>query len=744
MKKRKVLLLIILFLLPVFAGAKEIYVSRSGDNGNDGSRNAPLKDLQAARDLIRQYKQTNQYRNESFVVWIDEGVYEQTETFELSGLDSGTADCPIVWRAMPGKEVRISGGRHLPVEAFTRVKDHAVLRRLSDEAKQQVRQVDLSELGVENLGEDIQYGFSLHVVPASLELIVNDSIMTLARYPNQGYIKIGEIVDKGSVPREGDYTQRGGVFKYLDPRHERWVGLQDVWLQGTFNVGYADDNIRVESIDKKEGVVRLASPHMYGLGSGREFQHYFVQNVLDELDSPGEYYVDKRKGVLYFWNPNAWDETDRVTVTSLETPIVSLKNVSHVVLRDLIVEAGRGIGIYMEQSNNNQILGCTVRNVGTCGIFMGLGAKSINGRIRVEDYTGVPVSGEIGLAVSHIYAYTAWNRQAGAFNLIKGCNVYNTGSGGIWLSGGDKRTLTKGNNVVDNCKISAYNRRNRFLSAGINVDGCGNVIRHCEIFNSEWQGIYVRGNEHLFEYNEIHHVTLNSDDTSPWYIGRDPSDCGNVLRYNYFHHCGNPNRMNMGVYCDDASTDVEVFGNVFYNMNTNHGMIFSNAGRNLTFRNNIVINPSSHTVYASSCYYTWAAGHVVPFYGENGLLRKRLTESVNIYAPPYSDRYPFLGDYLDPIVEGKEWIGQRMRDNVGSQNLVVGSKVENSCMKDGSYAQFEWVNNWETQEDPGFVDFEGENFMLREDSEVYKKIKGFQPIPFDKIGLYVDEYRVNL
>ena len=73
----------------------------------------------------------------------------------------------------------------------------------------------------------------------------------------------------------------------------------------------------------------------------------------------------------------------------------------------------------------------------------------------------------------------------------------------------------------------------------------------------------------------------------------------------------------------------------------------------------------------------------------------------------------------------------------------MGSKVDEVCKKVGDYAQFEWINNWETQEDPGFVDVKNENFKLRDDSEVYKKIKGFKPIPFDKIGLYKDEYRTK-
>ena len=217
---------------------------------------------------------------------------------------------------------------------------------------------------------------------------------------------------------------------------------------------------------------------------------------------------------------------------------------------------------------------------------------------------------------------------------------------------------------MENCSIHDYNRRTKFLWSGINVDGCGNIVRHNEIYNSDWQGIYVHGNEHLFEYNNIHHVTLNSDDTSPWYIGRDPSDRGNIIRFNYFHDCGNANRMNMGIYCDDSSTGVTVYGNIFQNMAMKYGMLFSNTGWDLVMRNNIIINPLTYSAVISAHYYTWASGGVQATFGPDGLIRKRLTQSIQFDRPPYSTRYPELLSYLDPIVEGKEWKGMRSRGNV--------------------------------------------------------------------------------
>lgn len=740
--KGKILVFILFFtlVLRLSTYAQDFYVNPAGDDSNLGTKEKPVATLEAARDLIRQYKAVNDLPKSEITVWISKGQYDQKHPFVLNENDSGQPGALVVWRTMKDEKVSITGGQSIPSEKFTPLTNKAISKRLSANAAQNVMQVNLKELGISDFGNIKQYGHAISVSPSQIELFYNNEAMTLARYPNEGFLGIGKVIDAGSVPRNRDYSGRGAVFEYTDLRHSVWKGQKDVWLQGSFNYGFADDNILIESIDIKKKQVKLAMPSLYGVAGGKEFQHYVALNILDELDSPGEWYVEKNSGILYFWPPGVLKGSS-IIVSILEEPIICLEGASYITIRDLTIEAGRGIGIYIERGSNNLIAGCTVRNVGTNGIFMGQGAKQTTSGITVEDYDGVPVSRIIGNVQGHKYKYSTWQRNAGSNHGILSCDIYNTGSGGIYLGGGDKRKLIPGNNYVENCKIHNYNRRNKFLWAGINIDGCGNRISHCEIFNSEWQGIYVNGNEHLFEYNHIHHVTLNSNDTSPWYIGRDPSSRGNVIRYNYIHHCGNPERMNMGIYCDDSSTGVLVYGNIFYKMNTNHGVLFSNTGWDLKMKNNIVIEPISHTVVVSAHYYTWASNQRVPMFGENGLIRNRLTKSLNIYEPPYSERYPELANYLDPIVEGKEWEGMRSRRNVLTKNLIVGGTPNPIQLLGGEYAHCDDVNNYRTDSDPGFVDYKNGNFNLRSDSEVFIKIPGFEPIPFDKMGLYTDEFR---
>ncbi|MEE4312608.1 MAG: right-handed parallel beta-helix repeat-containing protein [candidate division KSB1 bacterium] len=724
--------LMIILMSPCGIFAADFYVAVNGSDVNPGTMDAPFATLGRARDHIRSLGGTD-----AVTVWIRNGTYVLDESFVLKEADSGSAARPIEYRAWPGEKTRLSGGNALPAEIFTPVSDEKILTRLMPQAREHVVQADLKAQGIIDYGEHQQYGHALPVVPAPMELFFNDTVMTLARYPNEGYILMGKVVDTGSVPRIRDYENiRGGTFEYTDERHARWAGQEDVWLQGTFKWGYADDKIRIDWIDPEKNLVKLSTPHMYGLGYGEPHQHYVALNILEELDSPGEWYVDRTSGMLYFWPPADLSEA-RITVSMLESPMIVLERASHITLRDLIIEDTRGMGIYIEGGSHNLIEGCTLRNIGTSAVFMGQGARQTFPHITHDDYDGVPVSREIGNLQGHIYKYTTWDRKAGHHHGVLNCLIYNTGCGGVVLSGGSKKDLIAGHCYVENCSIHDYNRRNKFLWAGINIDGCGNRIAHNDIFNSEFQAIYVHGNEHVFEFNLIHHIATNSNDTSPWYIGRDPSDRGHVIRYNFFHHCGNPERKwTMGIYFDDASCESEVYGNVFYKVGS-YGTIYSNAGHDLTIRNNIFVAGYGPVLHIKSMWYDFGLGLRDYYFGENGVYRQRLLERINIKEPPYSTKYSKLVDWMDLMPDGETYVGMHPRRNLFEKNLVY--QYGQTYVWTGEYAQFELKDNYVSLTDPGFVDMDNLNFQLRDDSIVYDKIPGFARIPFEKIGRYQAE-----
>lgn len=712
--------------------ALERYVSPQGDDRNPGTLAAPWRTPEGARDAIRAWRKAQPAgATEVVTIWLRSGTYPLSRTFELTKEDGGTAGAPVTYAAYQNETVRLTGGREIPAKAFGPVRAADALRRILPESRAHVLEVDLRALGITDFGTHRQFGHGLPVVPAPLELFWNDTALPLARYPNTGAIAIGAIVEPGSMPRTGDYSNRGGRFKYTDPRHARWAGVADVWLQGYFNHGFADDKIRIAAIDPAKQEVTLASPHMYALGSGQNYNQYVALNLLEELDEPGEWYVDAAAGRLYIWPPDDV-ATARVTVSVVEQALVALDHVSFCTLRGLTIEEGRGLGVSIEGGSDNRIVDCTVRNVGTAGIMLGQGARQTFPHITADDYTGVAVSREIGSFHSHLYLDTVWERDAGERHVIQGCEIYNTGSGGIFLGGGSKKRLIPGNNVVTDCRIHDFSRRNKMGASGIVVDGCGQRVVHNEIYNADQHAIFVHGNEHLFELNHIHHVALNSNDVSAWYLGRDPSDQGNVVRHNFFHEVGRPDRKwMMGVYCDDATAGVLVEGNVFYRV-ASFGTVYSNGGHDIVVRNNIFIEGYGPAYQLKSMWYDFGQDSIPYYFGEKGIYTKRLTRAVDIRQPPYSERYPLLKNWLDLLPDGKTYVGMRPMRNVFDGNVLV--KHEETVRLVGKHAQTEFGENLHTQKDPGFVDAAKLNFQLKDDSVVYRELPGFKRIPFEQIG----------
>jgi len=729
--------LVLTGLLFATAHAGEFFVSPSGSDRDPGTRERPFLTLERARDAVRSLrKEHGGSLKEPVAVWLSAGTYSLSRTFALDASDGGSPGATVTYSALPGEEARLSGGIAIPARLFHAVRDADARRKIPAAALPFVLEADLNAIGIANRGTLKQYGFGLPVVPAALELFWNDTVMQIARYPNRGGILLGPIIDPGSTPRTGDHSGRGGKFRYADPRHALWAGERDVWLHGYFNYGFADDRIAVASIDTATRIVTLATPHIYGLASGENFNEYVALNILEELDEPGEFYVDREKGLLFFWPPGNIAAA-RMIASVVESPLVALDHVSHVVLRSLIIEDGRGIGVSIEGGEGDSLSRCVIRNVGTVGVMMGKGARpSIPGAVA-DDYRGVPASREVGSFHSQCYANTVWDRDAGTGHVIDRCAVYNCGSGGIILGGGSKKDLTPGRCAVTNCRIHDYDRRNKAAACGVIVDGCGNIIAHNEIYNGDLQAIFVHGNDHVFEYNLIHDVARNSNDASAWYLGRDPSDRGNVVRWNFFHHVGRADRKwTMGVYCDDATCGVLIEGNVFYRV-ASYGTVYSNGGQDIVVKNNIFIEGYGPAFQLKSMWYDFGIGEIPYFFGPKGIYTKRLTESVDITKPPYSTRYPLLKDWLALLPDGKTFAGMRPRGNVFDGNVLV--KYDETFRLVGKYAQCDFGDNFITSSDPGFVDADRMNFALKDDSAVYKELPGFRKIPFHEIGPTHDE-----
>jgi hypothetical protein len=681
------------------AYAGEFHVAANGKDTNPGSAEKPFATLERARDAVRQAGD-----RAGAAVILHAGTYRMNRSLEFCDKDSGTEKSPVVWKAAPGATVRLLGGAIAPAAAVQKVTDKAVLNRVADpKARANLWQINLAELGIKDCGQIGPHGFRRPYIPAPAELFINGKVGMLARWPNPGepLSPMGKVLDKGSVTRNGEPARRGGKFVVKTDRPKQWAASDDIWIYGLFENGYADSTVKIASIasDTKEGLVfTTVQPHMYGFSSGKPWNAWFAMNLIEEIDLPGEYALDRKAGRIYFLPLEGADPSKaEIVVSELEQPMFVFENASHIRLENLVIECARGMGVYIERGQNVRVVNCTLRNLGMVAACIGQGISAD------PDYqhgcTGTPISRDLGSWHEHIYNNTTLDRNAGTGHGLIGCHIHDIGSGAISLGGGNRVTLTPAGNFVENCRIHDFNRWDRTYRSAVNIDGVGNRVAHCEIYNAPGSAIYLHGNEHVIEYNEIHHVMMEGDDMGAFYMGRDPSERGNVIRYNHWHDLAVAHRTYC-IYLDDAGGDgTKIYGNVFRKAGA-LATLFNNGGSDISVTNNVFVNCKSTLRMQDTRY---ARNHF-----KSGLTTERL-KAVGYDRSPWRERYPEFTDYL-------EWVAKRPslpRRNLFARNLLV-----NSPLNAGNGIQCE--NNRSVAADPGMNN---------------TGIDGFEPIPFDKIGL---------
>lgn len=662
------------------ANGVDFHVAPDGDDTHPGTEAEPFATLERVRDAVRELKQAEPLA-EPTTIFVKSGNYHLTESLALDGRDSGTPTAPVTWQAMGDEEVRLSGGPTLSPDAFQPVTDKVVLQRLDASARGKVLQIDLRTVGIQNQGG---YPEAFRGAPAVPELFFNDQRLTLARWPNEGWATIAKIIDSGAVPRTGDKSNRPGVFVYDGDRPVRWNVDVGVWLRGYWCFDWYEETIRVKAIDREQRQITLARPSLYGLRQGNPSpRRYCALNLLEELDRAGEFYIDHAAGRLYLWPPSKMAGA-RIVLSTLNAPLVVIRDAADICFRGFLVQAGLGDGIEVRGGRGIRVVSCEVRNMRKLGI-------SIVG---------------------------------GSGHGIVGCNIHDTGTGGVSLVGGDRRALTPaGHQALDN-HIWRFSQHQLTYASGITLGGVGNRAAHNRIYDAPHMAVSIQGNDHVFELNVIHDVCTASDDAGALYKGRNPSCRGNIIRHNFWRDVGSPmGHGTAAVYFDDGDGGDIVFGNIFLRCGHpgrgSFGTVFSHGGHDNVAENNIFIDCQRALGSAPWNDQRWKQAVDG---GAGCLWHERLLEEVDITKPPYTTRYPELVGFMKPLP------GQ-VRVNRAKNNVLI--RCDQTSSGNWKYVP---EHIWVTDADPGFVDAAGGNYQLRPDAAVFQRLPGFLPIPFDKMG----------
>ena len=689
----------------------QFYVSATdGDDTWEGTLTRPFATIEKAREVVRALDKTGL---NGVTVAVKAGEY-RVDGLTFTKKDGGTKRCPVTYCAYGDGEVVLNGGMTIPPEAFRPVKDEALLSRLRDGARDRVVCVKLSDLGVTKKQYGKIYAVGSYNTAARYdgdwvgdiycELFVNDRRQNLARYPDEGWLETEEVVQTGyGLETGGSLTKREDWYEIRNPepdiyqvnqelaeRIASWKTLDDVWLFGYWKYDWADASSPIGDFNAEE---RTLSPKFVSTFGTKVGAPYYFFNVFEELDAPGEWYLDRGSGVLYLY-PDG-DLKDAVVDISLTTkPVVSVDGAGDLVFRGFTVKGTRGDAI-VANGDRITVEDCLIKNVAGNALVM-----------------------------------------TGSGNLALGNEITRTGKGGIVLTGGDVKTLTPGNCRAENNLIHDWSEIYQTYQPAVTLNGVGNVCAHNEMYNSPHEAITYSGNNHVMEYNLIHDVCLLSDDAGAIYSGRRWDWYGDIIRYNCIYNIGSGDHKPVGIYLDDALSGQTVYGNLIVNAPSIG--IQLGGGRDLDVRNNIVVNTNVNPfTYDQRAADGVTGGWFTHSSRKNGDMWQLLYESP-WQSAAWQKAFPAMTRFSDDFdrTDSPDFVPNPAYSKVtGNVVVSIGGKLGDISELAEKYSDVSGNAVFKPKQMAEiFADPANGDYSLKDGSLVFDRIPGFELLPLDEIG----------
>jgi hypothetical protein len=501
------------------------YVSPSGNDtwsgtleeSNNNNKDGPFQTIQRAKDAVRSLLQEPQA--EDIVVYIREGTYFLNTPLWFTSEDSGQDRYQVIYQNYPGESPIISGGEVLS--------------------------------GWESYDENIYTTTVNHEFAALFE---NGRTSVLARHPNQD----PEVINPGS----NVYMKVAGLFEgheyagfYFDPATfpvlENYDALElRVWNGGDRGFQHWRTYLGPVTQLSYEEQTLLANldgitPASYNaLGPGTD---YYIQNALDLLDHPGEFYLEG--STLYYW-PHQLPIGEQTIIAPKMKSIFKMEGFATELVRNITFEglvichtdrepylwanADSSAAIFLLNAENIYIRGNRIHSIGGRGI-LGNGDNLQN--ITVESNLIYDIG---DTAVQ----FNGWeNSKLNSHHHILNNHIHHIGlisphAMGLFIN-------TSSHNRV------AHNLFHDIPNAAINISGA-------------WETDNPSSIENVIEFNEFHSVTLDYQDMGLIYIGYGGPD--NQILNNYFHDSFIPFSWGGGIYMDEYAVGTTVKNNLIENL----------------------------------------------------------------------------------------------------------------------------------------------------------------------------------
>ncbi|MFH0983714.1 MAG: right-handed parallel beta-helix repeat-containing protein [Planctomycetota bacterium] len=562
-----------LVVLANLAGGAEMtgdfYVAPDGNDASPGTKDKPFATLERARDAVRTLK-----KDKPITVFVRGGTYYLKQPLLFGPEDSGTEKFSITYAAAPGEKPVLSGGR-----------------RITGWKK----------------GENNLWTVELPEVKAGKwyfrQLFVNGRRAVRARSPNDGFFR---VVKAGPDNRTSFTFKKGDLRAFRNIEDAEIVFLHD----------WSVSRVRLKAVDETTNTLTLADPighsgaGYYAIAGFGPNPRYAVENAPELLDSPGEWYLDRKAGALSYW-PLAGEDPARAEAVA---PVLELLlSVRGEAAKGRRVEGLRFVGLSFAHCEFP--LPEHGYAEGQAGFYeVRPNPDKSQGWGRLRNPAAVVLENAAGCALEDCAVYGAGGsgislQGACENNRVTGCRVHDVGGNGIMVgeTANKPEHLAKdnavSNNYVHHCAVLGHGCVG--VWAGLTE---GTVIAHNEICDLPYTGVSVgwqwdvkptqcQGN--VVEFNHIHRVMqMLSDGGGIYTLGRQP---GTVLRGNLIHDipvnagCSGSN----GMFLDEGSSEFLVEGNTIYGVARSSIRFHKATG--LTIRKNHLFTSNKGPFKFNSC-----------------------------------------------------------------------------------------------------------------------------------------------
>lgn len=643
----------------------QIYVAKNGNDRwsgqlaapNKAGTDGPLATLEGARDAVRKHIVAAKPVG-PIIVSIRQGTYFLERPFELTSADSGTRDCPIIYeahRTSKGVErVIISGGRTISGFKPVEVNGHEMVVADIPEARDGEWNPD--------------------------QLFVNDLRAQRTRLPKQGWYTI-----KSAPPAEK--WQDGQDTFTFNPGEIKadWHNLADVDVV-TYNF-WVESRMPIKSVDEAANTVHLAKKSRFWLRKDFDksaYARFTVENVFEALDTPGQWYLDRREGKLYYYpRPGEdWRKAEFV-VPRLVTPIsisgTAENPIQFVTFRNL-------------RFSHNQF----TRPLDQSGFPQA--AIDVPGFIRAAFARNCEID---RCEFSRIGTYAVEFGDGCSNCTVRRSLINDMGAGGVKISHGAQRITISDNEISDGGKIfpsavgvwigaSPHNRIVNNTISDLNYTGIS--------VGWSWGYAKTAGVDNLIALNYIHHVGRGvlSDLAGIYTLGVSP---GTTIRNNVIHDCESFSYGGWGIYTDEGSSGILIEDNIVYRTKT--GGFHQHYGKENVLTNNVFAYAKMHQLQRTKAeeHKVFTFERNIVYYDNGPLLGGNWSDNnqvmdYNLYWDASGKPVTFAGASLD------EW--QKRHD----QHSLIA--------------------------DPLFADSKKDDFRLKPESPAFKL--GFKQIDSSKVG----------